>query len=348
MINQQLLIRFLLIATMILAVLTPAHQARAHGGGILIQSVDNKITTNSDDESGSLELDVRCFSLLFAPTSQGGNNGPVDTPSFLSLATAPSGTDALLPGVDVYWDFLPMTINGTTSNLFYWDGVGMSLEDVEFASVPQANVTMSLFSESFEQVSVDGAADMVAGALVGTTDSTGSGLRLHAHRYFLLDDNDEDLSTDPPDGAYLIALQLRMPGYLNSDPFFVVAATFGLSIGALDSAALPWVEENIDSLVVEGDYDFDGDVDGADFLVWQRQYDSSGPFPIDNTYADGDGDGTVNTPDLGVWQDQYGFESAAMFGSVVTVPEPSAWWIMLTAIATHCVASRFTRTRQRV
>ncbi|MDZ4656718.1 MAG: PEP-CTERM sorting domain-containing protein [Bythopirellula sp.] len=66
---------------------------------------------------------------------------------------------------------------------------------------------------------------------------------------------------------------------------------------------------------LHGDYDFDGDVDGADFLKWQRAYGTS------DSMADGDDSGTVGPEDLVIWQDHYG-ETAPLTASVA-VPEPS-------------------------
>ncbi len=53
---------------------------------------------------------------------------------------------------------------------------------------------------------------------------------------------------------------------------------------------------------IPGDYDLDGDVDGNDFLIWQRNFGSSGPaLP-----ADGNADGSVDAADYTVWRDNYG------------------------------------------
>ena len=51
-----------------------------------------------------------------------------------------------------------------------------------------------------------------------------------------------------------------------------------------------------------------GQVDGFDFLPWQRQLGGPGG-------ADGNGSGTVDGPDLGIWQDNYG-EPGAVAASV--------------------------------
>lgn len=53
-----------------------------------------------------------------------------------------------------------------------------------------------------------------------------------------------------------------------------------------------------------GDFDFDGDVDGRDFLIWQRGFGASSPVGQDDGDATGDGD--VDGNDLAVWQATYG------------------------------------------
>jgi hypothetical protein len=65
-----------------------------------------------------------------------------------------------------------------------------------------------------------------------------------------------------------------------------------------------------------GDFNFDGSVDGADFLVWQR---GGSPNP-------------GSASDLGVWQSHHGSSSAA--AASTTVPEPAAaLWLPLMAAA---------------
>ena len=51
---------------------------------------------------------------------------------------------------------------------------------------------------------------------------------------------------------------------------------------------------------MEGDYDDDGDVDGRDFLVWQRNYGST-----EFLAADGNRNNVVDSGDLEMWEDNY-------------------------------------------
>jgi hypothetical protein len=73
------------------------------------------------------------------------------------------------------------------------------------------------------------------------------------------------------------------------------------------------------------DFDGDGDVDGRDFLAWQRGFGTS---DAGKQHGDADNDGIVDGADLGVWQDQYG--SAPQIIAAIDAVEPdviSAFWL---------------------
>jgi hypothetical protein len=58
------------------------------------------------------------------------------------------------------------------------------------------------------------------------------------------------------------------------------------------------------------DMDLDGDVDGRDFLAWQRQYRTTVPAE-QIAVADLNDDGIINNGDLAHWQEAYGISNAA-------------------------------------
>ncbi|HYO24911.1 MAG TPA: hypothetical protein VEQ85_08170 [Lacipirellulaceae bacterium] len=75
-----------------------------------------------------------------------------------------------------------------------------------------------------------------------------------------------------------------------------------------------WAVRPDRALVGRGDYDQDGDVDGNDFVRWQRLVGTR------NLTADGDGDGTVGAGDLAVWQrNRAGSPSGAAAGTSAAV-----------------------------
>ncbi len=70
------------------------------------------------------------------------------------------------------------------------------------------------------------------------------------------------------------------------------------------------------------DFDIDGDVDGDDFLIWQRGYGRP-----DAKFAEGDanGDGQVNGLDFLIWQSGYG---TPLDKSLAALPEPSTGFLL--------------------
>jgi hypothetical protein len=71
---------------------------------------------------------------------------------------------------------------------------------------------------------------------------------------------------------------------------------------------------------VPGDFDFDGDVDGADFVAWQTSFPKASGATLAKGDADGDGD--VDGADFAIWQTN--FPDTLGPGSS-PVPEPGAW-----------------------
>lgn len=79
---------------------------------------------------------------------------------------------------------------------------------------------------------------------------------------------------------------------------------------------------------IAGDFDFDGDVDGNDFLEWQR---GNSPVPQSST-------------DLGNWQANYGMQIFPV-SAATSVPEPSAACLFFFAMASQAtVRSRMKKS----
>jgi hypothetical protein len=110
------------------------------------------------------------------------------------------------------------------------------------------------------------------------------------------------------------------------DTFEIVTATGGLSDSVFTSTSLPELSgglffdvlygPNAVTLMVSilGDFDLDGDVDGTDFLAWQR---GESPDPL-------------STSDLTVWEENYG-NIALLSATSTTVPEPGAGTLAMVA-----------------
>jgi hypothetical protein len=78
--------------------------------------------------------------------------------------------------------------------------------------------------------------------------------------------------------------------------------TLTISSDASRDFGLAWRMSTL-SDITSADFDEDGDVDGRDFLTWQRGFGKL----IDSLHADGDadGDGDVDAADLAIYQDQF-------------------------------------------
>ncbi len=86
------------------------------------------------------------------------------------------------------------------------------------------------------------------------------------------------------------------------------------------------------------DFDGDGDVDGVDFLIWQRGNGSPGGL----AQGDANNSGAVDAADLAIWQSQYGVPPLS---GLASVPEPSS----LTLVFASCLfvaGSRYSTKRR--
>ncbi len=86
----------------------------------------------------------------------------------------------------------------------------------------------------------------------------------------------------------------------------------------------------LDLIASPADFNGDGIVNGKDFLVWQRQYGSTGLYPLAKLAADGNADGIVDQQDLLLWQHYYiGNLLGEPLSKSLNIPEPATIALLL-------------------
>lgn len=185
------------------------------------------------------------------------------------------------------------------------------------------------------------------------------------------DENNDGLWATGPDGVLRLVAREGDVFDVNDDPHIEELHTIGsffraiemLSTFGLEHDGRPYVFNASGELVfglgftddlygifvantqvptVTGDYDDDGDVDSADYVVWKSSFASTS-----NLDADGNGNGIVDAADYVVWRKNLGVSMAAIRGGLPFVPEPSAWILILLEFAVVLATSRETWSRIR-
>jgi hypothetical protein len=87
---------------------------------------------------------------------------------------------------------------------------------------------------------------------------------------------------------------------------------------------------------LSGDYNSNGVVDAADYVMWRNNLDQQVTLPNDTT------PGTVSQADYDVWRANFGqmADIGGPLGTGAAVPEPGTWLLALAAVAMASVASR--------
>jgi beta-glucanase (GH16 family) len=90
------------------------------------------------------------------------------------------------------------------------------------------------------------------------------------------------------------------------------------------------------------DFDTDGDVDGADFLIWQRGVGTTAGANRSAGNANAGADGDVDAADLAVWREQF----AAGGALAAAIPEPAGLASATAAVAASALARRWPPVKQ--
>ena len=115
---------------------------------------------------------------------------------------------------------------------------------------------------------------------------------------------------------------LQNNGFLITSKFEVRNGSIvvGTAFDASEQSNPPYLEIELMNLN-PGDYNRNGHVDAADYVVWRKQ---DGSFVETFSGADGNGDGMVNAEDYTVWRDHFGNGSGASLNHIPAIPEPGS------------------------
>ncbi len=97
----------------------------------------------------------------------------------------------------------------------------------------------------------------------------------------------------------------------------------------VDRPSMPLLQSH---LAIPGDYDGNGGVDAADYVIWRKSLNQN---PTVGTGADGNGNGVVDQADFSLWQQNFGKARSTYYGPgvgiAVSVPEPICASLVLMA-----------------
>jgi len=141
------------------------------------------------------------------------------------------------------------------------------------------------------------------------------------------------------DMAYSIDLNLSGNGQINMIPTTDVIS-FALPDGVFLTSALGATFGA--APVIVGDYNANGVVDAADYVLWRKTVGQSGA----GLPADGSGNGSVGQEDYDVWAQHFGNTSGSGTGALTADPiaEPITLWPMAVSLVV-VAAQRFARRR---
>src|SRR4051794_32651620 len=120
-------------------------------------------------------------------------------------------------------------------------------------------------------------------------------------------------------------------------------SNYGTGSSADGSRELYFDNLLITSPAVTGDYNRNGIVDAADFVVWRKTLGKTGS----GLAADGNGSNSIDAGDYGVWRTRFGPTTTAAQSSASNVPELNGAYLFLTGaifVATIRVGSRVGRS----
>jgi hypothetical protein len=184
---------------------------------------------------------------------------------------------------------------------------GVDLSATQFGSSPVPGV----FGFKWHQVEISKVGNIVNwkvdGTLLATVDTTNF--------------------TTPTGGNNILFGHSDINGSFSSDPNFPF-----VQFTLVDNVKVTAI-----SAAEDADFDNDGDVDGNDFLIWQRGNGTA--TGATNGQGDANNGGSVDAADLAIWKAKFGTGGTPAAGAASAVPEPATWGAAVVALLTIVLAA---------
>ena len=283
--------------------------ANVYAGGTTVSN--GSLAVNNASGSGVGTGDVAVNAAIFGGAGVVGSVGDASNVTLVGGTLAPGDLASTL-GATLPTPQLP--------NLYTSPGTLTIFGGLSFdaASTMQVDVTGGAAGTQFDQVVSNGAISL-GGATLNL--SLGSFIPAGTETFTLINNT----------GAGAISGEFG--NYVQGSAIDLAGKTFyidymgGTGNDVVLSATQPGSED--------ADFDDDGDVDGNDFLIWQRNFGTAG----DNSQGNANGDGAIDGADLAIWRGQFGSGGSAGVAAA-TVPEPATASLLLVAAGSLAVVRR--------
>jgi hypothetical protein len=275
-----------------------------HGTPIILNNVNNAVVVSNG--SG----DVAGFApQYFADGSEEAQLVALNLPDYGQVGFTDFPGIVLQSGIDqhsvVNMQIIPRPVRGgdptELRSLWHWNAGSQMI------AIAPNGVSLTLAS-AFDEITVPQVGPPSRAIFVTHLEPENIGQHVHYLAYLL------DNSPTAANGAYGFFARFLIAPYQNPDPVLIVLNK-GLDAATLQTAALAINAAAVEAPGLEGDYNADGIVDAADYVLWRK---SPATFGQAAGYS--------------VWRSNFGRRAMGVGGSIFTVPEPGSLALLLTVI----------------
>jgi hypothetical protein len=307
------------------AIAVPAAATIGHGTSFLINPVSNKLTvtggiSDSNGFASQVFADGSVDAQLQHVSEAGGNVARTDQPGFIITGLEPHSAVSV--------EFVPRPVQGTNPVqkrlLWHWSAA------TQMVSTVPNDLTLTVAAPFEQQVFGQAGSPVPFPLFAVHLPPEEIGQHMHYLNYIL------DDSPAAATGAYGFFARFIGEPFAPSDPFLVVLNN-GLNENSLRMAALAINAAAFDRVELTGDYNNNGVVDAADYVVWRNTLGST-----TEPAADGNHDNKIDAADYAIWRSNFGRASTGS-GSLIgamAVPEPAAWVLFTAAILSAFTARK--------